>query len=279
MIDANPASPTLDVRASDALHMMVESLLQTGAFREAAEFAADAKRLDLNRGIAYSAWEREMLPAFYLGEWDTVLESVSQFREEWTAAGKPPLAAMAAALASAGAIHGYRGDEAAAEEWFVFGEQVGPDISGQVHGIALWRADVDLHHGRYSAAAEQLVETAAESFWWRTVYHAARAETFARAGQPDSPDAIALAREFVGENRYAKGLLLRAEGVYRDDAEMLSAALQLFEQIECPYQAARSGWLIGGAARQRAGAVFERLGAVEPARTRSAARRARESRR
>ena len=80
LIDTNPASPTLDVERSDALHMMVESLLQTGAFREAAEFAADAKRLDLGRGIAYSAWER---------------------------GGEPPLAAMAAALASAGAIHGY----------------------------------------------------------------------------------------------------------------------------------------------------------------------------
>ena len=37
LIDANPSSPTLDVERSDALHMMVESLLQTGAFREAAD--------------------------------------------------------------------------------------------------------------------------------------------------------------------------------------------------------------------------------------------------
>ncbi len=59
LIETNPASPTLDVERSDALHMMVESLLQTGAFRKAAEFAADAKRLDLGRGIAYSAWERD----------------------------------------------------------------------------------------------------------------------------------------------------------------------------------------------------------------------------
>ncbi len=145
----------------------------------------------------------------------------------------------------------------------MFGEQVAPDISGQVHGIALWRADVDLHNGRFSAAANRVMEIAIESFWWRTVYHAARAETFARAGRADSEEAIALAREFVGENRYAEALLRRAEGNYGNDTEMLSAALQIFEQIECPTRP--PGWLIGGAARQRAGAVFERLGAVEPA--------------
>ena len=265
LIDANPTSPTLDVERSDALHMMVESLLQTGAFREAAEFAADARRLDLSRGIAYSAWEREMLPAFYLGEWDLVLESASQFREEWNAAGKPPLAAMAAALASAGAIHGYRGNEAAAAEWFAFGEQVAPDISGQAHGITLWRADVDLHNGRLSSAAGQLAETATESFWWRTVYHAARAEAFARAGRPDTSEAIGLARGFIGENRYAQGLLRRAEGVQTGDGALLGAAMELFEAIECPYQAARTGWLIGGDARERVTAMFERLGATLPA--------------
>ena len=265
LIDANPSSPTLDVERSDALHMMVESLLQTGAFREAAEFAADAKRLDLNRGIAYSAWEREMLPAFYLGEWDTVLESVSQFREEWTAAGQPPLAAMAAALASAGAIHGYRGDESAAEEWFAFGEQVAPDISGQVHGITIWRADVDLHHGRSSAATERLCDTATSSFWWRTIYHSARAEAFARAGRRETAGAIDLASGFVGDNRYAQGLLKRAEGIHRDDPGMLRASLEQFEETECPYQAARSGWLLGGEERERARATFEGLGAVEPA--------------
>ncbi len=265
LIDANPSSPTLDVERSDALHMMVEGLLQTGAFREAADFAAEARRLDLHRGIAYSAWEREMLPAFYLGEWELVLESVVSFREEWTASGKPPLAAMAAGLATAGAIHGYRGDEDAAEQWFAFGEQVAPDISGQIHGITIWRADVDLHHGRASAAAERLADTATRSFWWRSIYHPARAEAFACAGHPETDEAIRLAERFVGDNRYARGLLERAEGVHRGDEALLQASLERFEEIECPYQAARSGWLIGGETRERARAVFGRLGAVEPA--------------
>ena len=265
LIEANPSSPTLDVERSDALHMMVESLLQTGSFREAASFAAEAKELDLHRGISYSAWEREMLPAFYIGEWDLVLESVAEFREEWVAAGKPPLAAMVAALASAGAIHGYRGNEAAAEEWFAFSEQVAPDIEGQIDGIRVWRADVDLHRGRASSAAATLEEPATKSFWWRTVFHPARAEAFARAAHPETEEAIALGREFIGENPYAQALLERAEGIHRGDEALLRASLQRFEEIDCPYQAARSGWLIGGEARERARVVFGRLGAVEPA--------------
>jgi class 3 adenylate cyclase len=264
LIDANPSSPTLDVERSDALHMMVESLMQVGSFREAADFAAAARRLDTGKGIAYTAWEREMLPAFYLGEWDEVLETTVRFREEWIAAGKPPLAAMAAAVASAGAIHGYRGDERAAEEWFAFGEQVAPDISGQLPGITVWRADVDLHHGRLDAAAERLAG-AAESFWWRAAFHGAKAEAFARAGSDTAGETIETARTFVGENRYAQGLMRRAEGIYHGDQELLGSALELFEEIECPYQAARSGWLIGGQARERARTTFEALGAVEPA--------------
>ena len=266
LIDANPSSPTLDVERSDALHMMVESLLQIGSFRDAAEFAAEAKQLDLHRGIAYSAWEREMLPAYYLGEWDLVLESASEFREEWSAADKPPLSAMAATLASAGAIHGYRGNEAAAKEWFEFGQQVAPDVEGQVDGIKIWRADVDIHHGRFSsAAADALKRRRFRASGGGPIYHPARAEAFARAGHPGTAEAIDLARRFVGENRYAKGLAQRAEGIYQGDRGLLAAALERFEEIECPYQAARSGWLVGGEERERARTTFERLGAVEPA--------------
>lgn len=264
LIDSNPSSPTLDVERSDALHMMVESLLQTGAFREAAEFAAEATKLDLARGIAYSAWERRMLPAFYLGEWDEVLESVSHFREEWTAAGRPPLAAMAAALASAGAIHGYRGDEQAAEEWFAFGEQVAPDVAPQLPGITVLRAEVDIHHGRLGSAAERLSEPALESFWWRTIYHAVRAEALARAQSTSAADAIGLAERYVGENRYAIGLLQRARGVHEGDGALLRDTHRLFIEIECPLQAARTGWLIGGAAREEAAKTFAQLGAVLP---------------
>lgn len=263
VIETNPTSPMLDIERSDALHMMVESLLQRGAFREAADFAAEARRLDLVRGIAYSAWEREMLPAFYLGEWDAVLAASFRFREEWAAAGKPPLAAMAAALATAGAIHGYRGDPGAAEEWFAFAEKVAPDIKGQLPGITILRADVDLHHGRFEEAAERF-RGAAESWWWKPVFHATRAEAFARAGAPEARGALKLAEQQVGDNRYAVALMTRARGALESDREAIRDALSMLEELECPYQEARTGWMLGGPERERAEETFTKLEAVLP---------------
>jgi hypothetical protein len=41
-------------------------------------------------------------------------------------------------------------------------------------------------------------------------------------------------------------------------------ALSLFKEIECPYQAARTGWLMGGAERAEAEQGFAALGATLP---------------
>jgi hypothetical protein len=38
----------------------------------------------------------------------------------------------------------------------------------------------------------------------------------------------------------------------------------VFEELECPYQAARTGWLLGGEARKEAERGFARLGAPPP---------------
>jgi hypothetical protein len=35
--------------------------------------------------------------------------------------------------------------------------------------------------------------------------------------------------------------------------------------MSCPFQAARTGWLLGGTDRERAAETFERLGATRPA--------------
>jgi hypothetical protein len=39
----------------------------------------------------------------------------------------------------------------------------------------------------------------------------------------------------------------------------------VFEEIECPYQAARTGWLLGGAERAEAERKLAALGATPPA--------------
>jgi class 3 adenylate cyclase len=74
LLEGAPRTGTLDVERSDALHMMIECLLQTGDFHEAERYASEARDLDLSRGIIYSAWQRGLLPAFFLGRWDEALD-------------------------------------------------------------------------------------------------------------------------------------------------------------------------------------------------------------
>ena len=83
------------------------------------------------------------------------------FRDAWSAADHPPVYAMAAACGSAGAILGYRGDEAGAADWFAFAESIAPSTGGQLGGLHMMRADVDLHHGRVDEAAARLAAPAA----------------------------------------------------------------------------------------------------------------------
>jgi hypothetical protein len=264
LLDTVPTTPALEVERSDAMHMVVEGLLQVGDYRRASQFASEARESDLSRGLFFAAWERELLPAFFLGEWDRVIEMGAQFREAWATAGRPPVAAMAAAIGSVGAIFGYRGAEDEAADWFSFGSGIAPDIAGQRDGMRLMRADVDLHYGRVADARERL-ETLDLSFWWRALYLATRAEAFAREDHDGAEEAIAVAEAGIGDHRGGAAVLLRARGLLTGDEKLLRESLAVFEQIECPYQAARSGWLLGGQERERARERFAALGVGEPA--------------
>ena len=228
----------IEVERSDALHMMIESLVATGDFRQASEYADQARELDLSRGGVFSGWARNMLPSFFLGEWDRTLEMARGFRDAWSAADHPPVYAMAAACGSGGAILGYRGNEAGAADWFAFSESIAPSTGGQLGGLHMMRADVDLHHGRVDEAAARLAAPAATTTWWRSPYAATRAEAMVRAGGDDAPGALTEAEALVGDHRYARGVLMRAQGLYQEDENRLRDAFSLFEQIECPYQAA-----------------------------------------
>jgi class 3 adenylate cyclase/tetratricopeptide (TPR) repeat protein len=265
LIEQAPPSHALEMERSDALHMMIECLLQTGDFREAARYAAQARELDHSRGVEYSAWERELLTTFFLGEWDRTLEMGARFREEWNAAGGPPIAAMCTAVGTVGAIIGYRGDAEKSREWFEFTRNIAPDLGagGQMNGMQMLQADVALHCGRLPEAAEMVAE-ARVGQWWGTPFLATRAEAFVLTDDPRADKALAEAADRIGEYLYAQGILMRAQGLAGRDEALLRESLALFEQLECPYQAARSGWLIGGEAKEVAGRTFERLGAAPP---------------
>jgi class 3 adenylate cyclase len=262
-----PATPALEIEFNDALHMVIETLLQTGGFREAARFALEARELDLSRGVVYSGWARGLLPAFFLGEWNEALRMATRVREAWVAEERPPLAVLGSAIGAAAAIWGFRGDDASATDWFEFADSMvgagGPTASGQAGAVLMFHADVDLHHGRPEAAAGW-VEEPFGGFWWNVPYLATRAEAFIAAGREDAGAALTDAEAVAAEHPYARAIVLRARGTGSGDEQALRQALAIFREIECPYQQARTGWLLGGAERAEAEAVFARLRTSPP---------------
>jgi hypothetical protein len=257
-----PRTATLDVERSDALHMMIECLLQTGDFHEAEHYAREARDLDLSRGIIYSAWQRGLLPAFFLGRWDEALDMATHVREAWVAAERPPLGAFATSIASAGAIMGLRGDDGGSA-WFDIADELGEGVLDNKAGVIVMKAEVELHQGEVQCAADRF-RSEISTTWFRSPYLAARAEAYARLGREDTDDAILAAEEGIGEHRYGYAILLRAKGIRSDDEGLLRESLTLFKEIDCPYQSARTGWLLGGEDREEATRTFETLGATLP---------------
>jgi class 3 adenylate cyclase len=257
-----PGTAGLARERSDALHMMVEALVQTADYGEALRYAATARDVDLGHGIVYSGWSRAIAPSFFLGQWDEVMQMARRVREAWQAVAPPMSSFMGGAVSMAAAVSGYRGDDAGMADWLAFAEEIarsGP----QVYGIRTFQADVMLHRGEPERAAELLTRGEA-TFWWRPVFFAVRAEAYVLAGRSDAAEALDAARQTSGQNRYAEAVIERARGLRDGDEAAIRAAASIFEEIESPYQAARTGWLLGGEKRGDAKRSFESLGATLP---------------
>ena len=240
-----PRTATLDVERSDALHMMIESLLQTGDFHEAESYAGEARDLDLSRGIIYSAWQRGLLPAFFLGRWDEALEMARHVREAWMAAERPPLGAFATSIACAGAIQGLRG-ESGWLEWFEIADELSEGALGNKAGVIVMRADIELHQGldrsrRRAVRVRHLDDVVPLSVPGepRGVVCAAGASRIPtrRSWSPRSTSA-STATPWAS--------CCARKGIHAEDENALRESLELFKELDCPYQTARTGWLLGG---------------------------------
>ena len=262
LLESAPRSHALDVEISDALHMMVLCLVQVGEFREALTYAKQGAEVDRNRGVEMAEYQRELMPNFLLGRPG---HRVRQERpESMGGVGQPPMGAFATPAACTAAAYGYRGAGAAAEDWMSHAYSLSSRDLEQRCGVVMFGIDLELHRGRFDEAVALGSESVTGSEW-TAMYACSRAEAFVRAGSNDAIEAIAWAEPRVGHDRYASAILLRAKGLHASDEALLRESKQLFEQMECPFQAARTGWLIGGADRRQAQETFESLGAILPA--------------
>jgi tetratricopeptide (TPR) repeat protein len=264
LLEAAPRSHALDVEMSDALHMMVLCLLQVGEFEDALRYAERGAEVDRSRGVEMAEYQRALLPSFFMGDWDHAIELGEGSRRAWNEAGRPPMGAFATPSASVGAIYGFRGEEAAAEDWMSHARSISSKDNEQMSGVLMFEVDLEMYRGNFGDAATIGIRPESGSHW-TAAYAGVRAEAFVRAGRADAAEAVAWAEPHIGQDRYARGILLRARGLLGGDESLLRESKALFEEMSCPFQAARTGWLLGGEERERAKQVFERLGATEPA--------------
>jgi hypothetical protein len=208
-------------------------------------------------------YQRELMPNFFLGNWDRAIELGEGARTAWEEAGRPPMGAFATPAACAAAAFAYRGEAAAADDWMNHAYMLSSRDLEQRCGVTMFGIDIEMHRGRFDEAVAISAEPVSGS-QWTAVYACSRAEAFVRAGRDDADDAFAWAQPRVGQDRFAGGILLRAQGLHRSDEDLLRQSKTLFEAMECPFQAARAGWLLGGADREAARETFEELGATEP---------------
>src|SRR3954454_12044174 len=184
-------------------------------------------------------------------------------REAWVAAERPPLGAFATSIACAGAILGLRGDEGSSD-WFEIADELSEGALGNKAGVIVMRADIELHQGEVQCAADRFASDISTT-WFRSPYLAARAEAYARLGLRETDEAIATAEQGIGEHRSGMGILLRAKAIRSGDEATMRESLELFQELDCPYQSARTGWLLGGEDREEAKRTFGSLGATLPA--------------
>jgi class 3 adenylate cyclase/predicted ATPase len=264
LLDAAPRSHALDVEISDALHMMVLCLMQVGEFREALEYAKRGAEVDRSRGVEMAEYQRELMPNFFLGEWDRAIELGESSRRAWDEGGRPPMGSFATPAACTAAIYGFRGEDAAAEDWMRHARDLSSNDAEQKSGVVMFDIQLEVHRGNFDDAAA-IGSNPMGSSNWNAAYTCIRAEAFVRAGRDDAGDAIAWAESGVGQDRYAQAILLRARALHTGEDAPLHESNALFEEMECPFQAARTAWLLGGSDREQAAETFERLGAKPPA--------------
>ena len=265
--NATGGSTAIEVELMDALHMMIESMLQTGDFREAKEFANKARDADLSRGVVYSAWGRGLMPSYFLGEWDATLEMAMKVREAWAADNGPPVAVLASALATAAAILEFRAEQTRAGDWWDFAEGILPKIEGQTQrdGLRMLQAQALLHRGQVDEALEAVRRLPEKWSWWGGHFAATRLEVLGVIASPEYQEARPMAQHMAGDSRYLQAILMRADGIHDGDDEQIRKSAAVLDDCGARYQAARSRWLLEGPEHEAALAVFEALRAVPPA--------------
>ncbi len=261
------SGPQLGVEQKDALHSAIFTATGAGQLREATQLAARHALLPFLRDEPDLALEEGIAPDALGGNWDAAIEAGQALLAGWERAGRPEAPGRGIAPAALAMVHGLRGEDDQRSAWLETLQMIrGTDRMNRATSYdELFDAIVELHKGRHEHAAHHLAAYRHDHFYgalFRQWHAALAAEAAVLACNPDADAMIANAFAATEHNPIATAITRRARTL-QDGAneEFESIAIDL-DNLGCPYQAARTLSLAGGATAERGAAQLRRLGAT-----------------
>ena len=240
---------------ADANLMGAHVDMAAGRLATARAHADALAALPFLREEPHIGWARRIEIDTLAGHHDDALALAERFRDGWVRAGRPVVNNFGSAAYAVATVHGMRGDRAARADWVAITAGVCRSVDTLTGVEAVWPALFDglllLHQGAPDAAAARLAlapgDIGRACAWnqrlWLPWYAAVWAEASTLAGDADAAGRRHAAAATAAGNPIAELMIERA-GVLGDPDETAATAAR-FEQLGCPYQAARSRQLAG----------------------------------
>ena len=250
------------IERSDALHMMVESLVQGRLPGRTRSTRPRPASCDLARGAVVLGWARRLLPAFFLGEWDSVLamgERVRRRGRRWTDPRRGVRRGLArpARCSATGATTGARRIGSTSPRQ----HRVEAAAGGQ--GCGMLAPDVALHRGA-SWRRERPGADRAGLFWWQAPLHRRAAPRRPSRRREDVAEALPGRGRGRRQPVRARDGPRRARALHDEDEASLREALAVSRRSSARSRPPAPAGCSGGDDRAEAESTFERLGATPP---------------
>lgn len=268
IFDSVTMGPSLGFELRDALHDAAEIATAAGQLTEAIELAERHARLPFFRDEPEHALFEGIAPNALAGNWNDAISAGHVLLAGWDQAGRPAAPGRGIAPAALAMVHGLRGDTDQQSAWLEAHRQIlGSNPNYQATGYGeVFDAIVELHHHRSEAAALRLADYRPSQILggWYWQWHAAlAAEAAVLAGHFDADARIAYATAITEHNPIAVALTRRARTLRGDTEWELADIAADLDSLGCPYQAARTLLLGGGATAEHGAARLKSLGATD----------------
>ena len=267
LMSAVPVTPTSVYELVDALIMAVETTIGVGDLHAARRWGRKLRDLPLLAEVGHIATSRLLVAAALAGDVEDTIADSHRFLDSWTHSGRPRVPSLGTTAAAVAMVHGLRGDDSARAEWLAVVDELGVPAERKAGYGPTFDAIVLLHRGQASLALERLAaepEQPAPSKWiswiWLHWYVALRAEAAVLAADRHAGSQLAAASAVVAGNPIATAIVQRAEALLGQDRQQLLAAGAALDAAGCPYQAARTLILAGGAEAERGAAALTDVG-------------------